>query len=104
MPDEQTAPGNPGEDLNALVTALKATQTHWPPAPNPVPGYVDGALSFAQGGLQGLANQQGWQTPEWSKRVGAALSSPEANATLGALKLTPRFSLPGGTRGYELRN
>jgi hypothetical protein len=35
------------------------------------------------GGLQGVANAYGVQTPEWSKRLGETLTSPAANTALG---------------------
>ncbi len=87
-------------DQNQLVIqSLKGadpTMVHQADAPNPVPSIVDAFKSFTGGGLQGLANQQGWQTPDWSQKLGAVLSSPEANAVLGVLKLSP-------TRGSSLR-
>ena len=76
-------------DQNQLVIqSLKGadpTMVHQAPEPNPVPSIVDAFRSFAGGGLQGLANQQEWQTPEWSQKLGSVLSSPEANAALGVL-------------------
>src|SRR5258706_11641773 len=71
---------------------------HQADAPNPVPNIVDAlkryggiASEFIPGyghGLQGVANREGIQTPDWSQKLGSVLSSPEANAALGALKLS----------------
>src|SRR5882672_2138745 len=78
-------------DQNQLVIqslmGADPTMVHQAPEANPVPNIVDAFRSFAGGGLQGLANQQGIQTPDWSQKLGSVLSSPEANAALGALKL-----------------
>ncbi len=112
MPDEQIAHGNPGEDLNALVAASKATQTHWPPAPNPAQPYIDTVRQYVSGGVPEVLRQHNIHYPgegavNW---LGNVLNNPDVNTALsfspalGVLKLTPRFNLPGGTRGYQLRN
>lgn len=62
-----------------------ASMTHYPAAPNPARPIIDAVKAFAGGGLQGVANEQGVNTPEWSQRLGAVLSSPEANAALGVM-------------------
>jgi hypothetical protein len=62
-----------------------ASMTHQAEQPNPARPIIDAARAFAGGGLQGVANTQGVSTPEWSQRLGAVLSSPEANAALGVM-------------------
>ncbi len=90
-------------DQNQLVIqALKGadpTMVHQAQEPNPVPNIVDAFKSFASQGLQGVANQQGIQTPEWSQGLGTILSSPEANAALGVLKGLPRTFYRGQVPG-----
>jgi DNA-binding NarL/FixJ family response regulator len=67
--------------------------THYAPGPNPAQPIIQALQGFLSGGLQGVANQQGIQTPDWSKNLGATLSSPETNAALGVM--TP--SIAGDT-------
>src|SRR6266436_6830745 len=70
-------------DQNQLVIqslmGADPTMVHQAPGPNPVPNIVDAFRSFARGGLQGLANQQGIQTPDWSQKLGSVLNSQAAN-------------------------
>lgn len=47
------------------------------------PGILSGARAFASGGLQGLANQQGVATPEWSQAAGKFLTSEPVNTAIG---------------------
>jgi hypothetical protein len=67
------------------TNALRATMTHQASAPNPAKPTLDTLQAFGAGGLQGVANLRGIGTPEWSRQLGAKLSSPEANAALGVV-------------------
>lgn len=69
-----------------------ASMTHYPAGPNPAKPMIDALAAFAGGGLQGLANQHGATTPDWSQRLGAILTSPAANAAFGVMT-------PVGTKG-----
>lgn len=69
--------------LSTLPDALASTMTHWPQQPNPAQPYIDALAAFAKGGLQGVANQRGIETPDWSKAAGNVLSSDAANAAIG---------------------
>jgi hypothetical protein len=60
-----------------------SSMTHWPEAPNPVPGIVQSARDFLKGGLSEVLKGQGVQLPEWSNRVGGVLQSEAANTAIG---------------------
>jgi hypothetical protein len=68
----------------------------------PSTGIMDMLSAFASGGLQGVANARGIETPGWSKRIGETLSGPAANAALGVMGGPPErigFSSAGLRRG-----
>ncbi len=48
-------------------------------------GIIDTGAAFASSGLQGIANQWGINTPDWTRKLGAAMSGPEVNAALGVV-------------------
>lgn len=77
MPRDPFAPIDPFDTDDVL------SMTHQPEAPNPVPPIVEAGKAFATQGLQGLANQQGVNTPAWSKALGKVLSSEAANTAIG---------------------
>lgn len=83
MSDADPDPIRPGQQYASNEDQLRATMTHHAEQPNPARPVIDAAKAFATGGLQGVANQQGVATPEWSQRAGEVLSSPEANAAIG---------------------
>jgi hypothetical protein len=80
------------------------TMTHWPPEPNGAQPVLDAANAYANGGLIGLAKQQGYQIPEWADRANDRvinfLHNPAVNDALGVI--TPirapfpirRFGIP----------
>lgn len=47
--------------------------------------FVRGIGAFVEGGLHGLAKQQGMKVPEFSDKISSVLNSPEANAALGTV-------------------
>jgi len=83
--DHDPFPGQPSpSDVQSM--------THQAIGPNPAKPILDALRAFMTGGLQGMANVQGMNTPEWSQRLGSILTSPEANAALGVMS-------PVGTKG-----
>lgn len=79
-----------GEDQGFGIAAMgdpiaQRMMTHYAPQPNPALPYIQALQAFLSGGLQGAANSQGIATPDWSKSLGALLTSPEANAALGVM-------------------
>jgi len=77
VPRDALAPLDPFNTDDVL------SMTHQPEAPNPVLPIVEAGKAFATQGLQGLANQQGIQTPGWSIDLGQFLSSDAANTAIG---------------------
>jgi hypothetical protein len=77
-----------------------STMTHWPPEPNTARPFIDAINAYANGGMVGLAKQQGYQTPEWADRVTDFLRNPAVNDALGVITpmRTPipirRFGIP----------
>lgn len=72
---------DPGVPVGSNPSASDiASMTHQQEQPNPAAPYVKGAMQFAEGGISRVLGEN---QPEWSKKLGEKLSSPEANAALG---------------------
>src|SRR5258706_12449985 len=93
-------PDIPQDQLNALITqylkygSTQAQQmTHQPVQPDPAQPYLDATkrgmgiasefLPGYGGGLQGVANRIGVETPDWSKRLGETLHNEAADTAIG---------------------
>lgn len=90
MPVDPEALHRRGLISDRAMDRLRETMTHQAEAApdataRAVRGITDTARSFARGGLQGVANDRGIDTPAWSKRAGEVLTSEGANAALGTI-------------------
>lgn len=63
-----------------VTTADALSMTHQPDQLNPAAPVIDAVSKFASGGISRVL---GDDQPEWSKKFGEVLSSPEANAAIG---------------------
>ena len=75
----------PDLDQNLDELTRQRQMTHYPEPPNPAAPYLRGALGFGHGGLQGLAESIGMQTPQQSQNVGHYLTNPDIEAAMGMM-------------------
>jgi GNAT superfamily N-acetyltransferase len=78
-------------DESAWRTFNDPAATHGPPDPRieAARRVIDPVAAFAQGGLHGVAKQQGLETPAWSDALAAGLQHPDLNAALGVVTGMP---------------